>query len=264
MLMPGSREKAMRRTNAVRGALGVLVLAIGLLPEMAAATISLSATRVIVHGEEREGGLIVSNQDPLPALVQAWVDDGRPEQAPETIATPFQLLPPLVRIEPKGNQRIRVLVVRPELLPADKESLYWLNVVEVPRKEAGAEDASATGAPDFGAQLKVVVRTRLKLIHRPAGLKGEPADGVARLEWRSSADGRRLSISNPSLWVINLASIAPTGLIENAVLGDGSIAPQATRTFELARPVQAGQAIEFEWVDDHGVARKARAVVRPR
>ncbi len=255
----------MRRKNAVRCALGALVLAVGLLPEMAAATISLSATRVIVQAEDHEGGLIVSNRDPLPTLVQAWVDDGRPDESPERIATPFQLLPPLVRIEAQGNQRIRVLVVRPEQLPIDKESLYWLNVVEVPRREAEAKGTTqSVDASAFGAQLKVVVRTRLKLIHRPAGLKGGPGDGVAELDWRSSADGRQLSISNPSPWVINLASIATATLMDNAALGDGSIEPHATRTFELSRPLPAGQDIDFEWVDDGGVARKARASVRTR
>ena len=132
-------------------------------------------------------------------------------------------------------------------------------MIEIPRAAPGA--AAATGAGS--AQLQLLVRSRIKLIYRPASLQGDPARAAGQLQWSWSADGRSLTVANPTPWVVSLNSVAAGGQAADG-LDDGSVLPQGSRMFEFARPSQSGQAIEFEWIDDWGAVRKATAVSRAR
>ncbi len=218
---------------------------------------TMSATRIVIAGAGGEGGLEVRNLDSQPALVQAWIDDGRADLPPERIDTPFQVLPPLARIEAQASLPLRIAVVKPAILPTDRESLYWFNMIEIPRATPEADGVAAATR----AQLQLLVRSRIKLIFRPADLQGDPARAIGQLRWRWSQEGRSLTVANPTPWVVSLNTVA-IGDQAAAGLGDGSVLPQGSRTLDFPRPPGHGQAIEFEWIDDWGAIRKATAVAR--
>lgn len=218
---------------------------------------TMSATRIVIAGVGGEGGLEVRNLDSQPALVQSWIDDGRADLPPERIDTPFQVLPPLARIEAQASLPLRIAVVRPAGLPTDRESLYWFNMIEIPRATPDAGDVATTTR----AQLQLLVRSRIKLIFRPADLQGDPVRAIGQLRWRWSQDGRSLTVANPTPWVVSLNTVA-IGDQAAAGLDDGSVLPQGSRTLDFPRPPRHGQAIEFEWIDDWGAIRKATAVAR--
>ncbi|WP_250862581.1 fimbria/pilus periplasmic chaperone, partial [Caballeronia sp. INML3] len=79
-----------------------------------------------------------------------------------------------------------------EPLPADKESIFYLNVLEVPPKPTG-DEASAN-------QLQLAFRTRIKFFYRPSGLKGQATDAPGQIVWHLKHDGGKNSIeaSNPT------------------------------------------------------------------
>ena len=70
----------------------------------AAAGVIINGTRVIYPAQAREVTVQLVNTGDTPALVQAWVDSGNPDQTPETSTAPFVLTPPISRLEPGRGQ----------------------------------------------------------------------------------------------------------------------------------------------------------------
>lgn len=212
------------------------------------AATALQATRLIIAAEQGEASIVVRNEDPRPALMQVWIDDGRADTALELLDVPLQVLQPLLRIEPDSNQLIRVRALRSDSLPTDRERLYWLNVMEIPRRAPGSADAAAPADT-----LEVAVRSRIKLIYRPAGLTGTLQQASAGLRWDMLADDADVRVRNDSPRVVNLAS-ARSAEGRTAALEDGSVPPFGERTFQWEGPAAAaGEAgITYEWIDDLG------------
>ncbi|WP_211454714.1 fimbrial biogenesis chaperone [Collimonas antrihumi] len=109
----------------------------GLLSAPAQADIVFSKTRAIYPMQEREITVTLSNENATaPRLMQAWIDDGDINGAPEQIDVPFTLTPPVFRMEAGKSQALRVVYAREDgkgkALPKDKESVFWLNVLAVP------------------------------------------------------------------------------------------------------------------------------------
>jgi len=109
---------------------------------------------------EREVSVKLSNEGEAPGLVQAWVDNGDIDSSPESAKAPFVLTPPVFRVDPKKGQTMRLLYTR-EPLPDDRESVFWLNLLEVPPKPQDAEDSNF---------LQMAFRTRIKIFYRPVAL----------------------------------------------------------------------------------------------
>lgn len=175
---------------AAFGALGMAALA-------AHASVIIIGTRVVYPSDARDVNVRLTNNGTTPALVQAWVDDGDPAMNAETAKVPFVLTPPLARIDKAKSQTLR-LIYTGQGLPQDRETLFWLNVLEVPPK------------PEEGTNyLQFAVRTRIKVFYRPASLhKGEPSESVSRVAWQvKSAEGKGVVVeaSNPSPYYLSLS-----------------------------------------------------------
>lgn len=127
-------------------------------------------------------------------------------------------------------------------LAADRETLYWLNIKSIP----------ATQASEGGNTLQLAVNTRIKLIYRPAALKGStPDQASAQLKW--SRQGQNLTVNNPTPYYINFNTISTGGkALENVTY----VAPHATATFRL--PASAsGHTVEWKVISDYGAISKA-------
>lgn len=62
------------------------------------------------------------------------------------------------------------------VLPKDRESVFWFNVLEVPPKPDAATVANQS-------LLQLAFRTRIKLFYRPEALKGNPSEAPLALKW---------------------------------------------------------------------------------
>lgn len=96
------------------------------------AAIVITGTRVVYPESSREVNVRLTNVEQSPVLVQAWIDDGNAGASPDEIKVPFVLMPPVFRVEPKKGQTLRVMYTGDDL-PKDRESVYWLNVLEIPQ-----------------------------------------------------------------------------------------------------------------------------------
>jgi chaperone protein EcpD len=164
------------------------------------AGVVLANTRVVFPGDAREVTVRLDNRHAHPVLVEAWVDRGGPPSRDAPAIVPFAPHPPLVRIEPGKGQALRVHRL-PGPLPRDRETLFWLNVLDMPPDLPVSMQASA---------MKIALHTRVKLFHRPAGLAGAASKAPATLRW-SLHDGA-LHVENPTPFHVSIARV---------VVGDG-------------------------------------------
>ncbi|WP_236327406.1 fimbrial biogenesis chaperone [Enterobacter bugandensis] len=196
---------------------------------VANAGVIIGGTRVVYDGNKKEASIDVNNPDKTPYLIQSWVEtlNGGAEKAP------FIITPPLYRLD-GGQQNIERVVVTGNL-PQDKESLYWLNIKAIP------------SAPKKDNTLQIAIKTRIKLIYRPAGLRSQqPQELSHQLTWRRN--GNQLQVTNPTSYVINFNEISLGGKkIENV----SYVLPGESMNFTL--PAGANStSVNYKVINDYG------------
>lgn len=153
-------------------------------------------TRVIFH-QQREQALMLVNTNPYPVIVQSWIDDGR--GSPDYAAAPFIVTPAIFRLEPKQIQGIR-LIYTAHPLPADRESVFWLNLYEVPPQSKQANPS---------AKLTMTMNTQLKVFYRPDSLaKGVAQVNPAHFTMGKDAHGRYIEYDNTTPYHISFTTLA--------------------------------------------------------
>jgi chaperone protein EcpD len=225
-------------------------LAPAILAGAAQAGVVIDATRVIYPAARREVSVNLRNPGEAPALIQAWIDTGEATARPGAAKSPFVLTPPLFRVDPAKGQTLR-LIYSGEALPADRESLFWLNVLDIPPRTP-ADPA----APN---RLEMAFRHRMKVFFRPANLPGKASDAARAVVWSVvRQDGQAaLEARNPTPYHISFAS-AEVG--STAVPAD-MLAPFATRRFALPPSFRAAgpATVKYGFVDDFGAVLSGTA-----
>ena len=202
----------------------------------AQASISLSATRVIVQEKKQEASISVRNSG-TPVLVQAWLESNT---ANATDDLPFAVTPPLAKVAAPGQQLMRVLYAGGNSgLPRDRESVMWLNVQEIPQSIGGEN------------QLQIAVRQRIKVFFRPTAIVGAVADAPGSLRWALVQDAGRptLKITNPSMYHVSFAYLGIAGGKELPT--PEMIAPGETRMLS-ADDLERNSKIAFKLINDFG------------
>jgi chaperone protein EcpD len=220
------------------------LLAAGLFSASALASITITGTRVVYPADAKEVSVKINNVGKSPVLLQSWLDDGDPNAKPETIRVPFTLTPPINRVDPDKSQTLRIGYTG-NSLPGDRESVFWLNVLEIPAKYKGPVDAN---------YLQVAFRTRIKLFYRPASLAGDANEAAKQLTWKSL--GKELRAENGSPYYVSLVEISANG---KKVEGE-MIAPFSSRNFKLS--AASGAQLKGEFVNDYGAINSFTATVK--
>ncbi|MDP9876457.1 chaperone protein EcpD [Variovorax boronicumulans] len=221
-------------------------LGAGLAANLAQASVVIEGTRVVFPGQEREVTLKLKNTGKQPALVQAWFDKGDPTVAPEKLDVPFTLTPAVFRLDPDKGQTLRIIYSK-EPLAQDRESLFWLNVLEVPPKS------------DDTNQLQLAFRSRIKLMFRPQGLPGSAEEAPAQVRWEvvpaEGGKGYALRASNPTAFHVNLGELELVVGGKRFDAGAGHVPPRGAQLFPIGglneRP--AGDArVDYGAINDFG------------
>ena len=200
------------------------------------AGVLLGGTRLIAHEKKREASISMKNMGAAPYVVQAWIDAGEGGSK-----APFIVTPPLSRLDPGMENSLRVMRGAAGL-PNERESVFWLNVKEIPEKSSEEN------------VLQVAVRTRIKLFYRPAGLIGNASEAREKLQWAvSNGDkgGAVLKIANPTPYHVTLTSLdINEGQQE---INADMLAPFGELVYPLTA-LKAPQAIDviFSTHDDYG------------
>ncbi len=202
-------------------------------PSMAAVVIQ--GTRVVYPSNEREMSVKIENPGDAPALIQAWVDDGDPGLTPEKSRAPFWLTPPVSRINAGKSQTLR-LFFNGGTLPEDKESLFWLNVLDVPPSYKNKQN-----------QLQVAFRSRLKLIYRPEKLAAKAGQSMQSVQWRYVKSG--IEGFNPTPYFVSFSKISADKVGKQDIAQGGMLAPGGKILLPVTKRV--GVIYPF-YIDDGG------------
>ncbi|MCA7953120.1 fimbria/pilus periplasmic chaperone [Burkholderia seminalis] len=217
---------------------------------LAQAALVLNGTRVIFPEHARDVTVRMENSGTAPVLAQSWIDDGRADVPPEQMRTPFIVAPTLVRVEAGRGAVLRITAMQ-EPLPVDRESVFWLNVLEVPAAEQDTDNL-----------LRFAFRTRVKLFYRPAALANDVETAPEKLVWKVSADTPHaserqvsLDVSNPTPYYVSFGMVE--GDVEGTFIpaGGGMVAPFGTQRFPLpgvAARSHRPAAVRYMVIDDYG------------
>lgn len=211
------------------------------------AGIVLNTTRVIYQGADKEASFGVHNSGTGEILLQTWLEpriEGTTEVKP-----PFVVTPPLARMPGNGRQLLRVIYAGAGL-PQDRESVFWLNVQEIP--QTAAENS-----------LQIAVRQRIKVFFRPDGLTGDSHDAPGQLQWHLAGDDVLL-VKNPGPYHVSMLKVATRqGDTRLSNLDARMIAPQETVRLALKRT--AGNTpleLSFISINDFGGQVPYRATLK--
>ncbi|HCM7229817.1 TPA: molecular chaperone [Klebsiella aerogenes] len=214
----------------------LLFVCAGLLPVMAqAAGLSIGGTRLVFDAASGEADIQVrnSNKDE-PILVQSWVDDfGDKNKAP------FIVTPPLFRLEAGDANDLRV-VQTGGTLPADRESLFLLNIKSIPTS-GDAESANI---------LQFAIKNQIKLIYRPADLPGSSREAEKNLHW--SRTGNQLQVNNDSPYYVTVTKITLNGQTVKTTFTSSVIPPHGSQHYPAS--VSPGAHVNWTALDDFGSA----------
>lgn len=193
------------------------------------AGVVIGGTRVIYEGNKKEASINVSNQDSIPYLIQSWIES--PDNHSEK--PPFIITPPLYRLN-QGQKNVERIVMTGEL-PQDKESLYWLNIKAIPSSDP--KDNT----------LQIAVKTRIKLIYRPAALHDSLPEALTnQLSWH--CQGNQLVVSNPTPVVMNFNEITVGG---KSIANVSYVLPGDKNHFE-SKECAKGHEVIFKIINDYG------------
>ena len=230
-----------------RGVFACLVGAIfALLGNCAYASIVIDGTRVIYPGEKSEVSVRMTNEGDEAKLVQVWIDNGDTQASPETIKVPFAVLTPIFRMDPKKGQVTRIQFLNNQPLPANKESVFWLNVLEIPAKPTGkAAEAN---------YLQFRYRTRIKLFYRPKGLAGTALEAPGKLVFKYKPGV--VQVENPTAYYQSISSLEVGDHAAGGKVESQMIEPFSSKTLQLTGPAKPLQApvIKYKAINDYGGA----------
>lgn len=213
------------------------------------ANIVITGTRAIYPAGDKEISVKVNNKGKGPVLIQSWIDSGNADASPDTISVPFIINPPMNRVDASKGQTLRISYTGGASLPQDRESVFWLNVLEIPPSNMKEADIN---------KLQVAFRSRIKLFYRPAALKEDSTKAAESMKWE--INGGQITAVNNSPYHITLLGIRA----ENSKTeGSGDmVAPFGRLVIKNKSGRFAhGQKISWQYINDWGAIKKAEATL---
>lgn len=130
-------------------------------PQFSSASVIINDTRVIFPSNSETRTVQIVNKSATEHLVQSWIDDGDEKKSPEELKTALTVYPPVVKINAGSGQALKIVKNKSaDSLPQDRESAFWLNILDVPPIPEIKEDN----------YMQVAIRSRIKVLWRPAGI----------------------------------------------------------------------------------------------
>ncbi len=160
-----------------------------LCPVISHASLMLDETRVIYPESTPQQSVKVSNPSGLDFLAQAWIENESGEEEGR-----FTVYPPLSKVTANNVTTLRIEKIDNTGLPADRETMMWLNLKEIPQRQVAD-----------GAQLVVAFKTRIKIFYRPKGIDPELHESFTAMKWH--AEPGKLIVTNPSPYHITFNKV---------------------------------------------------------
>lgn len=209
---------------------------------VANAGITLGGTRIIYPEKSKEVSILVKNDGAQDIMIQSWLD---PEQRDQGKDVPFAITPSLSRLAGNKQQMLRLFYFG-QGLPADRESVFWLSVQEIPQK---AESDNT---------LQIALRQRIKVFYRPNNLPGSPEDAANDLSWQVVNDKGKhyLQVSNKAPYFVSLSEVKLGVGSKKYPIVSEMVAPYGQKKFQVDAAIDASSSaamnVEFTNINDYG------------
>ena len=206
--------------------------------------VSLGGTRLVFDGSKDAASMTVTNSSASDVwLMRFWVSPYGDANAKDKAAMPFAVTPPLYRLDPKNAVQLRINKLV-DTLPADRESVFYLNNLAIPPKKG---EKSYQKAVQSGLQF--AVNTRIKLFYRPAAINDANAVKAAPEKLTITPAGKSIVVKNPTPWFVTMSQLAVNG---KALQTDKDT--MVTPFGELSLPVTVAHGtFSYSTVDDRGM-----------
>lgn len=201
-------------------------------------------TRVIYPEGKREISIKLNNTNDYPIMTQLWVDHGVGD--PDTAKAPFLVLAPMFQLKSSETKGIRIILTN-QPQATDRESLYWLNMYEIPAVAAQKLDEN---------HVNISMNTQIKLIYRPNVLKAPIWQDINKqltFSLDNSTSDLKLIISNPTAHYISMGYLNMIAQGTEQAYGKPEnlmIAPMQSQSFKM--PSSTIESIEYSLIDDEG------------
>lgn len=209
------------------------------------ANVIITSTRIIYPASEKEVTIRLENSGQQASLIQAWTDKGNEALTPDQADGPFLITPPISRIDPNKGQSLRLIYTRDTTLN-DQESIYWLNILDVPPKPKDSEN-----------YIQVAFKTRIKIFLRPKGLLGDPIQAAKNITWKLISSDKKIILrgTNTSNYHVSFNEISATTIEDKYKGSGGMIAPKSQKDFEITdkpRNYKKPTSVTYTWINDYG------------
>jgi len=160
------------------------------------------------------------------------------------------VIPAVVRMTPGKIINLKILPTeKVHGLPEDRESLFWVNLYEIPGLKRNPQLNNAN-------KMEIGLKTQLKIIYRPFK-KNMDINNIGKgLEIKLSESKHSLELDNPSPYYVTpvLLKIKSSSGEQSLKLGmDRMIAPFSQKHFNLPEVIKSKSiAVEYTLVDDAG------------
>ncbi|MTD38239.1 fimbria/pilus periplasmic chaperone [Erwinia sp. CPCC 100877] len=221
--------------------------------QTAFSAMTISGTRIIFPGGEREKTVRTTNRGKTPLLAQVWVDDGSNNEDINSIKVPFTTTPPVFRVEPGKGQSVR-LIYNGMALPQDRESVFWFNLLEIPPVNDAVSDTN---------RLELAFRTRIKIFYRPKVLKSSGTQEVNNIKWEMLSPARGIKVINPTPYYLSFDSgYILSGGVKYPLVMD-MVSPFSSKEMLIENKKSAPASISsasVQMINDYGSVEKYQLV----
>lgn len=209
---------------------------------VSSANVILNGTRYIYRSDDKEIFIQLRNVGDTEELVQAWVDDGDVKSTPETSKAPFFISPPIVKMTAMGGQQVSIQQRGTAQLPVDRESVFYLNVLDVPPVPSNLIGKNI---------MQFAIRSRVKLFYRPSTISENINSAAKKLSLKYK--GNNLIIKNISPLHLTVDNIQTQ---KNKTLDNSNImiAPFSEEAVALRKDagIAKGMQVKIKYIDDFG------------
>ena len=210
--------------------------------------VSMLGTRVILSEGASEKTLVFKNSKGNPSIVQVWADDGDEKSTINSENTSFIINPQIFKMQEDTVQSVRLIFLDKHKVPLDKESLYFLNFMEIPMVKQGTLNQN---------QLSFLFKNRIKIFYRPKGIVGNPIESIKNLLFKlEKENGNYLVVTNPSNFYINFNEIKVGSDQQYFPLDSGNdmVPPQSSVRWKVAPGIDSSKIAEVKYsiVNDYG------------
>ena len=208
----------------------------------ASAVVNAEKTRVVFNSGSIAESLSLVNSEKEPVVVQVWTDNGDPTVSPGQVHTPVVINPPVFKMKPGEIRNIRLLLVSAGSLPQDRESVYWLNIYQIPPNT----ETQHKGEKKVVLPLKI----RMKVFVRPEKIGELQENDAQKLQFSIDREpgNKTLLIQNPTPWHLTLSSLRSGKTALPGVM----VAPFTSERVDIPADKTLADKVEYDVINDNG------------